>query len=132
MTLKNLQLKTEKEFGELIKGECEHKLFTLRYVNPKDKCNYCEAPKGVKLSIRDSECIKDFIFSSQTEVYELGYNAGLEKYNELIMAVSKKFPNETRHETALRYIKQAEQAELNDTKAKENKLDEKDNFRIPR
>jgi hypothetical protein len=31
-----------------------------------------------------------------------------EKYNELIFAVVKKYPNETRHETALRYIKQAE------------------------
>ena len=31
-----------------------------------------------------------------------------EKYNELIMAVAKKFTNETRHETALRYIKEAE------------------------
>ncbi len=32
-----------------------------------------------------------------------------EKYNELLMAVENKYPNETRHETALRYIKQAEQ-----------------------
>ena len=31
-----------------------------------------------------------------------------EKYNELIMAVAKKFTNETRHETALRYINEAE------------------------
>jgi len=29
-------------------------------------------------------------------------------YHELIMAVSKKFPNETRHETALRYIRECE------------------------
>jgi hypothetical protein len=32
----------------------------------------------------------------------------LEEYNELIMAVGKKYPNETRHETALRYIRNAE------------------------
>lgn len=32
----------------------------------------------------------------------------IEKYNELIMAVEKKHEGETRHETALRYIKQAE------------------------
>ena len=31
-----------------------------------------------------------------------------EKYNELLYAVAQKFPNETCHETALRYIKQAE------------------------
>ena len=29
-------------------------------------------------------------------------------YNELLYAVAKKFPGETRHETALRYIRQAE------------------------
>jgi len=33
-----------------------------------------------------------------------------EKYNELIMAVGNKYEGETRHETALRYIKQAEQS----------------------
>lgn len=31
------------------------------------------------------------------------------KYNELLMAVGHKYPGETRHETALRYITQAEQ-----------------------
>jgi len=31
-----------------------------------------------------------------------------EKYHELIMAVCQKFPNESRHQTALRYIRQAE------------------------
>ena len=36
-----------------------------------------------------------------------------EKYNELIMAVAKKFTNETRHETALRYIKEAGKLEDN-------------------
>lgn len=30
-------------------------------------------------------------------------------YHELLYAVTKKFPNETRHQTALRYIQQAEQ-----------------------
>jgi hypothetical protein len=31
-----------------------------------------------------------------------------EKYNELLYAVGNKFPGESRHETALRYIQQAE------------------------
>ncbi len=31
------------------------------------------------------------------------------KYNELLLAVQKVIPGETRHETALRYLKQAEQ-----------------------
>lgn len=33
------------------------------------------------------------------------------KYLELIMAVARKYPNETRHETALRYIRQAESSD---------------------
>lgn len=35
------------------------------------------------------------------------------RYQELIMAVSKKYPGETRHETALRYIRQAEEPKTN-------------------
>jgi hypothetical protein len=31
------------------------------------------------------------------------------KYEELLYSVSMKYPNETRHETALRYIKKAEE-----------------------
>ena len=31
-----------------------------------------------------------------------------EQYNELLMAVCRKYPGESRHETALRYIRQAE------------------------
>lgn len=31
-----------------------------------------------------------------------------EKYYELLYAVGNKYPNESRHETALRYIKEAE------------------------
>ena len=38
-----------------------------------------------------------------SDIYELE-----RKYNELIYAVQKKYPNETRHETALRYIQEAE------------------------
>ena len=32
------------------------------------------------------------------------------KYQELLYAVAQKFPGETRHETALRYIRRAESA----------------------
>lgn len=34
------------------------------------------------------------------------------QYNELLYAVIRKFPNETRHETALRYINETEQSVL--------------------
>ena len=42
-----------------------------------------------------------------------------EKYMELLLAVASKFPNETRHQTALRYIKNAESH--TDMNAKEEK-----------
>jgi len=41
-------------------------------------------------------------------------------YNELIMAVHTKFPNETRHETALRYIRQREMGVM--TRSEEQSL----------
>ena len=41
------------------------------------------------------------------------------KYNELLYAVERKFPGETRHETALRYIREAEQRCLQ-SETKEN------------
>lgn len=40
-------------------------------------------------------------------------------YSELIMAVGKKFKNETRHETALRYIKESEAGSRGETLAKQ-------------
>ena len=41
---------------------------------------------------------------AEDKIEELSFN-----YNELIMAVAKKFLNESRHETALRYIREREQ-----------------------
>lgn len=41
--------------------------------------------------------------------YEAGYDGCRHKYYELIYAVERKFPDETRHQTALRYIRSAEQ-----------------------
>ncbi len=40
--------------------------------------------------------------------YEKEYFILLDKYNELIYAVERKFDNESRHETALRYIRETE------------------------
>jgi len=42
-----------------------------------------------------------------------------DKYHELLWAVEKKFPDETRHQTALRYITQAEQT-MPESEAKED------------
>lgn len=46
-----------------------------------------------------------------------------QKYYELIYAVGNKYPNETRHETALRYIKQAETVLVEDSATMEARPD---------
>jgi len=40
--------------------------------------------------------------------YQKEYFTLLDKYNELIYAVERKFDNESRHQTALRYIREIE------------------------
>ena len=42
------------------------------------------------------------------QITESAYLEIYNKYMELLYAVERKFPNETRHETALRYIQEAE------------------------
>ena len=43
-----------------------------------------------------------------TQKHEAEIKAQRDKYNELLYEVQSKFPNESRHETALRYIRSAE------------------------
>ena len=66
----------------------------------------------------EQEPVADTESDVLTATYMLGVHAGKkvanrqpltdERYNELLMAVGRKFDGETRHETALRYIQQAE------------------------
>ena len=49
-----------------------------------------------------------FDYGILNEVVQKALKEQKDKYNELIMAVSNKYINETRHQTALRYIKQEE------------------------
>ena len=59
---------------------------------------------------------KELLIAKTEPVAEVPCSVGLsaelaevkEKYYELLMAVQSKFPDETRHETALRYIRNAE------------------------
>jgi hypothetical protein len=55
------------------------------------------------------ESINEYIKYDQPNETKTKYE---EKYNELLYAVGTKYPNETRHETALRYIKEAEQHDM--------------------
>ena len=43
-----------------------------------------------------------------TEALLVSYKDDREKYNELILAVGRIYPNETRHESALRYLRERE------------------------
>jgi hypothetical protein len=49
------------------------------------------------------------------------HNAELKSYYELLYAVVRKWPNESRHETALRYIQEAERCDPNNCGAVEEK-----------
>ena len=72
------------------------------------------AKDKVKLSYidyADDYLKKRGIGDEEKETWQMSnYVVSMEPYNELIMAVERKFPNETRHETALRYIKEVEEA----------------------
>ena len=50
----------------------------------------------------------EFLERFAHEAYAAGAAAEREKYNDLLMAVGEKFHDESRHETALRYIREAE------------------------
>lgn len=45
--------------------------------------------------------------------YKAGRDEALIKYHELLYAVGTKFPEESRHQTALRYIRRAEEGDNN-------------------
>lgn len=66
---------------------------------------YCERPECIR-SQRD-ELVKRFVETSNSEVVQALIR---EKYDELLLAVEIKYPNEFRHETALRYIRESERA----------------------
>lgn len=78
-------------------------------------------PDGKTGVIGNPKTIEEFVIgllhSQKERVVEIE-----EKYHELIMAVGNKYPGETRHQTALRYIKQAEEgdsvAKVSDLKTK--------------
>jgi hypothetical protein len=63
--------------------------------------------QGVKGSPRWNFYSTEYRISPKKEV------STEEKYNELLYAVGNKYPNETRHETALRYIRKAEEPVTN-------------------
>lgn len=61
--------------------------------------------------------------NEQLEELYISAHALRSNYNELIMEVARKFSGETRHETALRYIREAESAALSPAQPQENLTD---------
>lgn len=62
-----------------------------------------EAGEAEDVHCETAKVVQQLITQTQQETLEW-----VEKYNELIFAVGNKYEGETRHQTALRYIKQAE------------------------
>lgn len=69
---------------------------------------YCERPECVRAQ-RD-ELVKRFVETSNSEVVQALVR---EKYDELLLAVERKYPNESKHKTVLRYIREAESDRIN-------------------
>lgn len=67
-----------------------------------------------KVRVYDKRIVGLGVLSMETATDQSAYIKRLEaankKYEELLLSVANKYPNETRHETALRYIKQREQS----------------------
>jgi len=91
-------------------------------------CGWCgrtappSAPVGVEAREHADVLARQLRWSMTSKRMRAALEAGIaaltqqpaavdEKYSELIYAVSSKYPGESRHETALRYIRQAESAD---------------------
>ena len=59
--------------------------------------------------IEDDEFVGDYVLASFARLLETELAAAREGYLDLIMSVGNKYPNETRHQTAKRYILRAEE-----------------------
>ena len=76
----------------------------------------CSVGISDELFERESILLEEFI----DKIYN-GFGKELENYNELLYAVHSKFENESRHETALRYITEHE----NQTNSPLKQIDDK-------
>ncbi len=94
----------EEEFDKKVKELKNQKPAHLRESEPVE-FGYTVDRDDEIFRVVDFGNIKRFISSLLKTARQEEYKA---KYEELIYAVGNKYENETRHETALRYIKQAE------------------------
>lgn len=66
-------------------------------------------------TIRRNDDIGMIAYGTRLYEHPLPPDDVVQKYGELLYAVHKKFPDETRHQTALRYIKKAESPSYTNT-----------------
>ena len=94
----------------------------------KDERNFCIGGKYTLMEYVMIEAMEEYASNKVDAVVRQGVSQPVlrtdieEKYNELIMAVAKKFTNETRHQTALRYINEAES--FNDNSCAKNESEQ--------
>jgi len=94
---------------------------SCQHGNPLDACDLCdellaEFRSGIEQGKKDGweacEACHGIVDGKHTEAESLRQQLAARQtlYHELLMAVESKWPGETRHQTALRYIRQAERS----------------------
>lgn len=76
------------------------------------QCEVCQYSRVVQSMVNElDERQKNFFLDMYDRLIHVEMDRGWakHKHSELVMAVANKYPNESRHETALRYIKEREQ-----------------------
>ncbi len=82
-----------------------------------------QEPLGTAGDLMDDYVLEQLQIKSSTplHLHPLPPDDVVQKYEELLYAVHRKFPDETRHQTALRYIKTAEAPSYTNSAMKEMK-----------
>lgn len=112
------ELRTENKAARSAENEWRETIQELRKEREFFEANsvhYQRQSDALEAQLADTEASRQEyirLFHEQereNDELEKKYSAVSSAYNELIMAVGRKFPGEIRHDTALRYIKRAEE-----------------------
>jgi len=111
------QLESQQKEIDCLETAFEHKCEELEMVRDGAFVDALKEIEELRKTIPDSS-IRAALEAKDMEIAELK-----SKYMELIFAVARKFPNESRHQTALRYIEETEsRCESTDAAMQETKL----------
>jgi hypothetical protein len=92
------------KFNQICSNETNFKEYVFPLIDETEKQAYKEG-LSLRMGYCDDELIARIKEQAQKEMREIK-----DKYQELILAVENKHQGETRHQTALRYIKNAEKS----------------------